>query len=109
MNRGAALLFGRSPKKSFVSRKVTDLPHIGRIATRDCSIPGRMMRPGPSVLHGAANHRLKSAWLVSRAFIDVNDEASQHQQCGQIMNHIIDCDYPALDCVIEPHQQTGDE
>ena len=61
-----------------------------RIASGRASIPRRMMSPRPPLLDGAARHRLKGAGLLRRAFVDVDDEADQHHERGDIVQHVTD-------------------
>src|SRR6185369_6388326 len=68
-----------------------------------------MMRPGPALGNRAIHHRTKRARLMRSTFIDVDDEAGQHQERRQIVNHITDRDNPSSHDIVEPHQQPGNQ
>src|SRR4051812_45463158 len=52
---------------------------------------------------------MKRAWLVRRAFVNVDDESREHQQCRQVMNDVTHGDDPTRDEVVEPDQEAGSE
>src|SRR4051794_26263169 len=66
-----------------------------------------MMRQGPALGNRAIHHRSKRARLMRSTFIDVDDEAGQHQERRQIVNHITDRDNPTPNNIVEPYQQAS--
>src|SRR5205809_6442553 len=94
-----ALPFGVSPFFSLIC--------FAWIASCHRPVPAGMMCPGPHLSYSPVNHRAKCSRLMSRALIDVNDEATQHNQRRDIMKHITYDNYDPGNCFIEPHQQTS--
>src|SRR2546425_3168158 len=85
------------------------LVRFARIAIGNRSKPCRMMRPCPFLSHSAISHRAKSAWDCGSAFVDMNYESSQHQQCGEIMNDVAHGYQPTPHDMVKPHQQPGSQ
>src|SRR5689334_9590017 len=52
---------------------------------------------------------MKRARLVRGAFINADDEPSEHQKRREIMNDVTHGDEPTWYEMVEPHQQAGDE
>src|SRR5689334_2491425 len=74
------------------------------VATGQCAKPAGVVRPGPIVSNSAIDHRVKRARLMRCAFVDVDDEAGQHHQRGEIVNHITHRHDPTPTEIVKPHQ-----
>src|SRR5438132_1123049 len=68
-----------------------------------------MMRQGPAVLDRAARHRTEGARLRGRAFVDVNDEADEHYEGGDIVKDVSDGEGRPAERLWKPHRDSRDE
>src|SRR5258706_4418357 len=96
---------------SFALRLTALLPLVcfARIATCHSPIPCRMVRPCPFLRHRSVAHRAECPGLMSRSFIDVNDESREHQKRHAIMNYITDANKPAWHHFTDPQQQSAEQ
>src|SRR5438445_13844671 len=74
------------------------------IATSDRPIPAGMVGPCPCSCYRPAHHGPECARHGSRAFINVNEESSQHHQSGNIMEEIRDPHGGSAEDFWEPHR-----
>ena len=63
-----------------------------RVASGDLLVPGGVEGPGPGFADSAANHCLERAWLADRALVDVDENAAEHHDRGDIVYDIADGD-----------------
>src|SRR6266480_1041047 len=92
-HEGARILFLLPPVDCSLALRLTaflSLVCFARIAARHGAIPCRMVGPCPFLSHRSIDHRAERSWLMSRSFINVNDESRQHQQSREIVNYITD-------------------
>src|SRR5438132_10133986 len=82
---------------------------LTRMAPGHLAIPGRIMRPRPPLAYSAARHRMKSARQRRRAFVDVNDEAAEHDECRDVVEEIRNPHQHATEDLRPPHQESSDE
>src|SRR5262249_9176638 len=77
---------------------------LAGISTGNLAIPSGMMSPGPFIGHRASNHRMKCPRLLCRPFVYVDDEASQHRQCRDVVQDIADSNQHPAKNFREPHE-----
>src|SRR2546425_12207698 len=82
--------FTASEGGHYVRSSQVPFPRIirARIATRRLAVPRRVMRPGPSLLDCPARHRLKCPRRGGGSLVHVNDEARQHHERREIVQHV---------------------
>ncbi len=61
-----------------------------RVAPGDLLVPCRMEGPSPRFAHRAANHGLESARLADGAQIDVDEDAAEHDEGGDVVENVAD-------------------
>src|SRR5579872_3982206 len=91
--RGSPLLELRS-RLIFLSaqRFFVRLP---RVTSGDLFVPGGMKCPSPCFADRAARHRLKRSWLADGTEVDVDEDSTQHDDCGDVVHNIADGYGPA--------------
>ena len=80
-----------------------------RIPAGDRAIPRGMMGPRPALLDRAARHRLERTGLRRRALVDMNDEAAQHQERREVMQHVAGGDRQPPERSRKPQRDSGDQ
>lgn len=80
-----------------------------RVAPGDLLVPGGMEGPGPRFAHCAANHGLEGPRFAEGALIDVDEDAAKHDQGGDVVYDVADCDgHPAESLSARPEDDSGD-
>src|ERR1019366_973264 len=64
------------------------LHRLVRIASRYRLVPRRMVRPRPGFAHRPAGHRLDGMRFAESTEIHVEENAKQHDQRGNVVDHI---------------------
>src|SRR5208282_4293530 len=68
------------------------------IASSNLFVPCRMKGPSPRFADRAAGHRLKSARLAEGALINVDEDSAQHDERGDVVEHVADGDRNSSKC-----------
>src|SRR4029079_13916909 len=121
--RGAALkgcATVRSDRRAYASRARPSSTASPAMRTRERGVrprilacappePRRMLRQRPSFVHGSANHRLKGPGDSGRRLVDMDGEADQHHQAGDVARDVADRDRRAAERSREPQRDAGGE
>src|ERR1044072_6514211 len=82
---------------------------LARVVPRHVLVPSRVVRPRPLLRYRAVGHRAERAGLRRRALVDVDDEAAEHYERGDVVNEERESDDPARHDFVDPHQRPRDE
>jgi hypothetical protein len=121
MNRVAVGERGERRQNRGTRHFATGLPLGGHLAARllarfygissgDLLVPGWVERPCPGLADGTANHALEGARFADGAEVDVNEDPAEHDEGGDIMNHVADGDGNSAEgSCAGPHDDAGDQ
>ena len=81
-----------------------------RVASGDLLIPSGMEGPSPGFAYRAANHRLECAGLAERALVDVDEDAAEHNEGGDVVDNVADGDRDSSEgSCTRPQDDAGDQ